>query len=40
LADLGEHAVASHFGRNQVGVLAAEIDDGDGVVLHGPRWWQ
>ncbi len=34
LADLGQHAKATDLGRDEVGVLSAEIDDGDGVVLH------
>ena len=32
-----KHSMPAHFGRDEVGVLSAEIDDGDGVVLHGPQ---
>ena len=37
LADLGEHVEAADLGGDQVGVLPAEVDDGDGVVCHVSR---
>jgi hypothetical protein len=36
LADFGENALAADFGGDQVGVLAAEIDDCDGILFHIP----
>ena len=43
LADLGQHLAAAHLGGDEMGVLAAEIDDGDPVVLdivaHGTVPW-
>ncbi len=40
LEDLGQHAEPPDLGRDQMGVLAAEIDDGDLVVVHSrsPGW--
>jgi hypothetical protein len=34
LPDFGPHATPSNLGGDQMGVLTAEVDDGDGVVLH------
>ena len=31
-------ATAADLGGDEVGVLAAEVDDRDGVVLHGSSW--
>ena len=37
LPDLGQHArSAPDLGGDEMGVLAAEVDDGDHVVVHGP----
>ena len=42
LADFGQHPLAAHFGSDEVGVLAPEIDHGYGIVLHEwiPGIWQ
>ena len=39
LSDLGSYTQTTYFGGDEVGVLPTEVDDGNGVVVHGPRFY-